>query len=122
LEAKPTEKELQDDKDFEAWSDSLQARLESATLEKYMLRPHLKILTLTIRTYRAILQARLHSCNMILSQTSTLLSTLNTLKLGFSAVADQTSSIQAQCDALVKEEVHRLQSTLTTGTTISIRR
>jgi len=63
---------------------------------------------LTCRTYRAVLQARLHTCDTILSQTSTLLSTLNNLKLGFSSVADQTASFQAQCDNLVQEEVDHL--------------
>ena len=41
---------------------------------------------------------------MILSQTSTLLTTLNNLKLGFTAVADQTSSFQTHCKTLVEEE------------------
>lgn len=57
------------------------------------------------RTYRAVLQARLHTCDTILSQTSTLLSRLNSLKLGFSSVAEQTAAFQSQCDNLVQEEV-----------------
>jgi chromosome condensin MukBEF complex kleisin-like MukF subunit len=61
--------------------------------------------SLIIRLYRADLQERLHSCEAILSHTSSLLSTLNDLKLGFSAVADQTSSFQIQCNTLVEEEV-----------------
>jgi len=41
---------------------------------------------------------------MILSQTSALLTTLNNLKLGFAAVAEQTSSFQTHCNTLVEEE------------------
>ena len=97
------QKELQDDKDFEVWADGLEDKLEAATLEKYMFATSLAVLT--VRTYRAVLQARLHTCDTILSQTSILLSTLNKLRLGFSSVADQTASFQGQCDNLVQEEV-----------------
>jgi hypothetical protein len=41
---------------------------------------------------------------MILEKTSSLLSTLDNLKLGFSTVAEQTSAFQAQCNTLVEEE------------------
>jgi conserved oligomeric Golgi complex subunit 3 len=51
-----------------------------------------------------VLQAKLHSCDMILEKTSSLLSTLDNLKLGFNAVAEQTSAFQAQCNTLVEEE------------------
>jgi Sec34-like family len=104
LEARPLQSDLQDDKDFELWNDSIRNELELASLEKFM-SPPVDIILIP-RTYRAKLQARLHSCNMILSQISSLLSTLNNLKLGFAAVADQTSSFQAQCDNLVQEEVY----------------
>jgi hypothetical protein len=99
------QKELQDDKDFEVWADGLEDKLEAATLEKYMFATSLAVLT--VRTYRAVLQARLHTCDTILSQTSILLSTLNNLRLGFSSVADQTASFQSHCDNLVQEEVKR---------------
>jgi hypothetical protein len=46
---------------------------------------------------------------MVLEKTSSLLSTLNNLKLGFNAVAEQTSAFQAQCNTLVEEE-ERLSS------------
>jgi len=104
LSATIPQKELQDDKCFEAWADSLEDELEAATLEKHMSATPLAVV-LTLRTYRAVLQARLHTCDTILSQTSTLLLTLNNLKLGFSSVADQTASFQAQCDNLVQQEV-----------------
>ena len=102
LETVPVRSDIQDDKEFELWMDNIQNDLENASLEKYMSSPFVSVAD--NRTYRAVLQARLHSCNMILSQTSTLLNTLNNLKLGFTAVADQTSSFQTQCNTLVEEE------------------
>ena len=102
LETFPIKSEIQNDKDFECWVDNIQNDLENASLEKYMFSSFATIAD--NRTYRAVLQARLHSCNTILSQTSALLTTLNNLKLGFAAVADQTSSFQTQCNTLVEEE------------------
>lgn len=101
LEGKIPTTDIQDDKDFEVWFDGLQDDLEAANTARYTLPLFVHF---NNRTYRAVLQTKLHSCNTILSQTSALLSTLNTLKLGFSTVADQTSSFQSQCDTLVQEE------------------
>ena len=50
------------------------------------------------------MEAKLHSCNSILSDTSKLLSILGDLKAGFNSVSTQTASFQSQCDNLVKEE------------------
>jgi hypothetical protein len=41
LEADLSVKGLQDDRDFDEWTDAIQAQLENATLEKYMF-PHLE--------------------------------------------------------------------------------
>lgn len=109
LLVKPSNKGIQDDMDFEVWFDEMQEDLEATALEKYTYGPHER--SLISRLYRAGLQERLHSCETILSHTSSLLSTLNDLKLGFSAVADQTSSFQIQCNTLIEEEVTS-QSTL----------
>jgi len=103
LEAKTPLEEVRDDRDFELWFNDMQEDLEAASLERYTYQRSQR--SLMSRTYRDVLQARLYSCDEILSQTSSLLATLNKLKLGFSAVAEQTSSFQSQCDILVQEEV-----------------
>ena len=104
LEGDVTVKGLQDDGDFEMWTDSIQTGLENASLKKYTFRASESRPFLIPRSYRTVLQAKLHSCDMILQQISALLSTLNNLKLGFNAVADQTSEFQSQCNTLVEEE------------------
>jgi len=104
LEGDMAVKGLQDDCDFEMWTDSIHTALENASLEKYMFHTSESRPFLIPRSYRTVLQAKLHSCDMILQQISTLLSTLNKLKLGFNAVADQTSAFQSQCNTLVEEE------------------
>lgn len=61
--------------------------------------------TFLMRTYRATLQAKLHSCENILSRTSAFLFTLGELKKEYFEVAGQAAAFEAECDALIQEEV-----------------
>jgi len=103
LEIKARDQQLQEDGDFEVWVDKIHDELEYATFQKYLYT--ILVVMLIDSGYRAVLEARLHTCNKIASHASALLVTLDKLKDGFMAVAAESTSFQATCDPLIQEEV-----------------